>query len=176
MCDTLKQASGGVTDEAAKRLLGNLERYAVPMLAGDFSRETYQRFFPRGTVQTPIGEVKLGKNQFAKLQEKDQGKRMVLIGAMFQTLSDPVAIIKETEEGREAAVFIKSFTKQDAPTVSTVLSVVVTLESQKIAISTYKRKRREVVNKIKKADGIVFEKTDSGSRTNGEEYNSTRHQ
>jgi hypothetical protein len=164
-----------MTDTETERLVDKLECYAVHMIVGDFSRETYQRFFPRGTVQTPIGEVKLGENQFAKLQDKDQGKRTALIGAMFQTLSDPVAIIKEKEGDREADVFIKSFTKQETQEFSTVLSVVVSLENQKIVISTYKRKHREVVNKIKKADGIVFEKTNSGSLTNGEEQGSTRH-
>jgi hypothetical protein len=48
------------------------------------------------------------------------------------------------------------------------MSIVVDLDGQKIAISTYKRKRREVVNKIKLAAGIVYVKDNSGSPTNGE--------
>jgi len=38
----------------------------------------------------------------------------------------------------------------------------------RIAISTYKRKHREVIKKIKKADGIVYIKDNSGSLTNGD--------
>jgi hypothetical protein len=45
---------------------------------------------------------------------------------------------------------------------------VVNIEGDRVAISTYKRKRREVAGKIKKADGIVYVKDNSGSPTNGE--------
>jgi len=47
------------------------------------------------------------------------------------------------------------------------MSVVVTIEDTKIAISTYKRKRREVLNKIKRAGVIAYEKDYGTSRTNG---------
>jgi hypothetical protein len=133
----------------------------------EFSREEYIKTFPRGIVTTPVGEVKIGKNQFVKLAEKDGGTRRGLIGAMCQTLSDPVVIIREREGDRVADVFIKSFTRQDKK-ASLILSVVVNIEGARIAISTYKRKRREVTQKIKKADGIVYVKDNSGSITNGE--------
>jgi hypothetical protein len=48
------------------------------------------------------------------------------------------------------------------------MSVVVTIENTKVAISTYKRKRREVLSKIKKADVIAYEKDYEASRTNGD--------
>jgi len=48
-----------------------------------------------------------------------------------------------------------------------IMSVVVTIENAKIAISTYKRKRREVLNKIKRAGVIAYEKDYGTSRTNG---------
>jgi len=48
------------------------------------------------------------------------------------------------------------------------VSVVVNIQEAKIAISTYKRKRREVIKKIKKADGIVYIKDNGGSLTNGD--------
>ena len=47
------------------------------------------------------------------------------------------------------------------------MSVVVTIEDAKVVISTYKRKRREVLSKIKKADVIVYEKDYGASQTNG---------
>jgi hypothetical protein len=48
-----------------------------------------------------------------------------------------------------------------------IMSVVVTIDDAKIAISTYKRKRREVLNKIKMAGVIAYEKDYGASRTNG---------
>jgi len=149
-------------------ILEKLGSFAVPMDKREFSNEEYNRVFPRGTVATPIGEVKIGQNQFSKLAEKDGGSRRGLIGAMWQTLSDPVIIIREREKGRLADVFIKSFATEEDKRESLIVSVVVNIQNDKVAISTYKRKRREVIEKIKKADGIVYIKDNSGSPTNGE--------
>ena len=149
-------------------ILEKLVSLAVPTVKSEFTNEEYNRFFSRGTVDTPIGEVKLGKNQFTKLAEKDGGSRQGLIGAMRQTLADPVVIIRESEEERKADVFIKSFLAEENKKESLIVAVVVNIQGIKIVISTYKRKRREVVSKIKKADGIVYIKDNGGSLTNGD--------
>jgi hypothetical protein len=134
----------------------------------DFSIKEYREVFPQGTIKTPIGEVKIGKNQFTKMAEKDNGKRRGLIGAMQQTLADPIAVIQEEKDGRKAYVFIKSFKNtEDSRKPDLIISVVVTIEGAKVAISTYKRKWREVMNKIKKAGVIAYEKDYGASQTNG---------
>ncbi|WP_461248250.1 hypothetical protein, partial [Treponema sp. R6D11] len=90
----------------------------------------------------------------------DNGKRRCLIGAMRQTLADPIVIVSEEKDGRKAYLFIKSFKNiEDTQKHDFIMSVVVTIDDAKIAISTYKRKRREVLNKIKKAGVIAYEKT-----------------
>ena len=137
-------------------ILEKLASLAVPMDMHDFSKEEYKKIFPHGWIITPLGEVKIGKNQYEKLRDRDGGKRRSLIGAMRQTLSDPVTVIAETEGGRKAEVYIKSFRDEGKVGIDTVMSVVVKKDEQRVAISTYKRKPREVVNKIKKADGIVY--------------------
>jgi predicted AlkP superfamily pyrophosphatase or phosphodiesterase len=102
------------------------------------------------------------------MAEKDSGKRRCLIGAMRQTLADPIVIVPEEKDGRKAYLFIKSFKDtEDTQKPDFILSVVVTIDDAKITISTYKRKRREVLNKIKKAGVITYEKDYGTSRTNG---------
>jgi hypothetical protein len=87
---------------------------------------------------------------------------------MRQTLSDPITIIEEEKDGRKAYIFIKSFKNTEDPRKPVlIMSVVVTIEDTKVAISTYKRKRREVLSKIKKAGVIAYEKDYGASRTNG---------
>ena len=158
-----------IDQEIVNNILEKLVSLAVPMEKREFTNDEYNRVFSRGTVITPVGEVKLGKNQFSKMAEKDGGTRKSLIGAMRQTLSDPVVIIKESEGDRKADVFIKSFTaEEESKDTSLIVAVVVSIEETKVVISTYKRKRREVVNKIKKADGIVYIKDNGGSLTNEE--------
>ena len=157
-----------INNTTLENILEKLASFAVPMDERVFSNEEYNRTFPRGTVATPIGEVKIGQNQFSKLAEKDGGNRRRLIGAMRQTLSDPVVIIREKEGDRLADVFIKSFTAEEGKRESLIVSVVVDIKGGLVAISTYKRKYREVIGKIKKADGIVYIKDNGGSLTNGE--------
>jgi hypothetical protein len=159
---------GKTDNETLFRITTKLETWAVPMDVRGFTRKEYREVFPQGTVKTPIGEVKIGKNQFEKLAEKDNGKRQGLIGAMRQTLADPIAIIQEEKDGRKAHVFIKSFKSTEYPCKPDfIMSVVVTIGDTKVAITTYKRKRREVVSKIKKADVIAYEKDYGASQTNG---------
>jgi hypothetical protein len=134
----------------------------------EFSKKQYREVFPQGTVKTPIGEVKIGKNQFEKMAEKDNGKRRNLIGAMRQTLADPIVIIPEEKQGRISYLFIKSFKNmEDSQKPDFIMSVVVTIKDAKIAISTYKRKRREILSKIKRAGVITYEKGYGASQTNG---------
>jgi hypothetical protein len=105
------------------------------------------------------------KNLINKLADKDKGNRKSLIGAMRQTLSDPIVIIPEENDSRKAYIFMKSFINNEK--LSIIVSVVVSIGSDKIAISTYKRKRREIISKIKKAGVITYEKGNGASRTNG---------
>jgi ribosomal protein L10 len=147
------------------RIISKLESMAIPMDYRDFSKDEYRKVFPQGVVKTPIGEVKIGRNQFTKLAEKDNGNRKGLIGAMRQTLSDPIVIITEEAENRKAYIFLKSFNENEK--LHIIVSVVVTIDGNKVAISTYKRKRREVISKIKKAGVITYEKGYGAGSTNG---------
>ena len=146
------------------RILQKLGLHAVHMDECEFTRENYSKLFPRGTVATPIGEVKLGSNQLLKLSERH---RTGLLGAMKQTLQEPIYIIKEANEKGSAYIFIKSFINIEKPDVAVVMSAVVVIEQQMVAVSTYKRNIKEMIRKIKKADGIVYEKSDSGGVTGG---------
>ena len=137
-----------------ENILEKLASLAVPMDEREFSKEEYKNIFPDGRVKTPLGDVEIGKNQYEKLRDRDGGKRQALMGAMRQTLSDPVVVIAEAKDDKKAEVYIKSFS--DDGIMNTVMSVVVKKEGQRVSISTYKRKQREVINKIKKADGIVY--------------------
>jgi len=124
------------------RIISKLDLWAVPMDVLEFNKQKYREVFPQGTVKTPIGEVKIGKNQFEKMAEKDNGRRRCLIGAMRQTLADPIVIVPEEKDGRKAYLFIKSFRNmEDTQKSDFIMSVVVKIDNAKIAISTYKRKR-----------------------------------
>ena len=150
-----------------ENIIEKLGSLAIPMEKREFSREEYNILFPRGTVNTPLGKVKLGKSQFDKMEGRDAGGRQKLLGAMHQTLTDPIVVIQETRDTKTALVYIKTFTGGGGG-INPVISVVVTQDGENIAITTYRRKLREVRNKVKMAGSIVYEKNDGGGPTNGD--------
>jgi hypothetical protein len=48
------------TKERVSRITVKLETQALPLGFREFSREEYAKLFPKGTVETPLGIVKLG--------------------------------------------------------------------------------------------------------------------
>jgi hypothetical protein len=120
-----------------------LNSLAVPMEKVEYSRDEYNRLFPEGKIKTPDGIVQLSKDQFTKLTRKN---RQHLLGAMRQTLSDPIIILSETQNGRSAKLYIKSF-KGDG-NISFVMSVVIREGNNNVAISTGQRKKKQIEKKI----------------------------
>jgi len=124
------------------------------MLHFDFTRSNYDELFPQGIITTPIGDVKLGKNQFDKLQEK---RRENLLGVMYQTLSDPVAIIEEARKRKKALLYTKTF-KEGSEKIKTAVSVVVNIDNINVAISTHRKSLRYVLQIIKNAASVIYQK------------------
>jgi len=145
----------GNTNEKVSQVMAMLESLVLPIGTREFSKEEYEVSFPKGTIKTPLGIVKLGSHQFEKMEEK---KRKGLIAAMFFTLNDPVVILQEERENEKARIYIKSIRELGADKITYVISVVVDIDGQAIAISTGKRKRKQVVQKIKSARSFLHEK------------------
>jgi hypothetical protein len=149
-------------DLLKKRLEEKFVAMAEPMSQYEFTRENYDMLFPESKVITPIGIVKIGAHQFEKLYIN---KRQNLLGAMYQTLTDPIAIINNDDNMKKAFLFIKSF-RNDSKRIKGVLSIVIEMSNIKISISTHRRDPENILNKIKKATYLIYEKPDS-SRTAG---------
>jgi hypothetical protein len=151
--DKKKQKISNVKEQ----IIAKLEEFAVPMMEVEYSREEYNRLFPEGTVKTPLKTVKMGTDQYAKLGRKDSGGRQSYIGAVYQTLTDPIIIIKEGDDD----VYIKSFSNEKG--FSTFISVEKDKEDGRFIVTNYFRHKSEVLRKIKWADSIAYLKDDRGS-------------
>jgi hypothetical protein len=132
--------------DSIKKILAiaSLEKKAVPMMAVEYSEEEYNRLF------------KMGANQFSELGRKDDGGRQSYIGAAYQTLTDPVIVIKEGD----ADVYIKSFIRKKG--ISTFISVEKDKEDGRFIVANHMRHKDEVIKKIKWADGVVYLKDSVG--------------
>ena len=145
-------SEGGMDLNAQRtRIVESLDAMAAPMLEMEYTPENYNEYFKGGYVKTPLGIVKMGADQFAKLGRRE---RKSYIGAAYQTLTDPVVVIREGTDN----IYIKSFINNDG--VSTFVSVEKDKEDGRFVVTNYMRHKKEVEKKIKRADGIVYMKGD----------------
>ena len=136
------------TDEEVSRITAKLESMAVPMDKRIFTREEYNKLFPEGKLNTPLGEVKVGKGQFYKLAAKG---RKGLLGAMYQTLTDPAVILPEMRDGKKCRLYIKTFKKFPTDERVNIMSVVVDIAGTAVVVTTGKRRNKQIKEKIKMA-------------------------
>ena len=147
-----------------EKAIASLAKYAVPMKKVEFTKENYDRLFPGGRVNTPLGVVKMGEHQFEKLEAKGRTK---YLGAAYQTLKKPVFIVETEKDGKKYNLFIKSFCKEDKGTML-FFGVVVDIKGELISISSYPNESmKKTVNRIKNGS-ILYEKDTAsvaGTRT-----------
>lgn len=119
----------------------------------EFSIENWLSEFGKdGLVTTPIGKVKMGENQIAKLLNKNREKRFGLIRPTLQT---PDVIIEkhapaEGAERESKFLFIKTFVKPDGSRFIHFESVTVLKDGMDVSISSHeigdKALRKEMQN------------------------------
>jgi hypothetical protein len=130
----------------------------------ELSKKEYHSLFPRGMVNTPLGKVKLGFHQYEKLETKG---RKDLLGPMFQTLNDPIFVLYEEKSHEKAKIYLKSFKNPGETKIINVVSVVVDIDGQAVAISTGKRREKQIREKIRLARSILYEKQGAPGPTIG---------
>lgn len=133
-----------------------LKEVAVPLQEVDFTRENYNRLFPRNRIQTPIESVKMGENQFEKMNAKERQKLML---AAHDTLTSPDIVVSEMRktvfgDERLAHLYAKSFVIGEKE--KAVQSVVVAIDGENVSISSHERDISNIVNKIKEPDQLLY--------------------
>lgn len=146
-----KEQLAAIVMTARKTIKESLAQNAEPLVEVDFSKANYDRLFPRAIVQTPVETVKLGENQFEKLDARDR-KRFLL--ATFQTLATPDLVIDEEREGKHSHNYIKSFVFDEK--TKTIQDVVVNINGENVSITAHPRDINNIVNKIKMPDQLVY--------------------
>ena len=109
------------------------------------------QFGEDGRVVTPIGEVKMGENQFAKLMRQDrEGK----LGMVKPTLETPDVIIEDASEAKDgdvaerksSYVFVKAFKKADGSRYYYFTSVTVSKDGKEVVISNQEKRKNAIAN------------------------------
>jgi hypothetical protein len=115
-------------------------------------------FGPSKTVATPVGDVKIGENQFDKLLAKG---RLEYAGLVKPTLQDPLVVFevpdeREGVERKSVQVFIKPFAKESG--LLTFAGISVSKDGLEVMISAHGLDDSKVL-KMMKAGKVLFKAT-----------------
>ena len=148
-----------LTHEEAISLIARMEERADVAPEIDLTIENWDTLFGEsGIVNTPIGEVKMGENQFAKLMRQGrEGK----LGMIKPTLEHPHAIVEDASEAKgdkvteraSSYVFIRSFKKADGSRYYYFTSVTVSNDGKEVVISNQEKSKKRISNLLQ--NGVI---------------------
>lgn len=125
----------------------------------DLTIENWNAQFGAGTVNTPIGEVKMGENQFAKLMRKGRNGKL---GMIKPTLENPDVIVEDASEAKHgneterasSYVFIRSFKKADGSRFYHFTSITVSKNGKEVVISNQEKSRNKILRLLQEGKVI----------------------
>ena len=158
-----KDGGGSVSsnNETLEQLKAELKQslidMAVPRMKVAYTTENFKKLFGEwNRVNTPGGRVTVPFSQFEKLEMEN---RKGWLGAMYQTITDPVFIIQASPEKK---LYVKTFTPERAGVI-TFLSVIIDKDNSQFNITNHEKPLNNILNKIKKADDVVYKKATNTS-------------
>ena len=157
-----EQSGGDSQEEVTKRNSHLTEKEAVDFIAqmelgADIAQEIPltienwdKEFGEDGIVSTPIGDVKMGENQFTKLMRVGRNGKL---GMIKPTLEYPDAIVEENSKAKEGMhterpssfIFIKSFRKSDGTRYYYFTSITVSVDGKEVVVSNQEKSRNRIL-------------------------------
>ena len=146
-----------LSDEEADLLISAMEQNAEAMPAIELTPDNWvAEFGQNGTVSTPIGDVKMGDNQLAKLFLK---KRTREFGMIKPTLVNPDVIIEKTSvadnaERNTKLLFVKTFKDESGQKYVHFENVTVQKGGLEVSISSHIVDKSAIRKEL--ANGVVI--------------------
>lgn len=138
-----------LTDKEATELIERMEATAEIAPTIELTPENWIAHFGEdGTVETPIGIVKMGENQYFKMARQGrEGK----LGMVKPTLKNPDVVVEDfrpasdgTSERDTSYVFVKTFNKEDGSRYYYFTSVTVRKDGREVVISNQERSDKRI--------------------------------
>ncbi len=149
-----------LTADEAQNLIADMEIIADVAPEIELTIENWDALFGEsGIVNTPIGEVKMGENQFAKLMRQGrEGK----LGMIKPTLENPHVIIEEASEAKEgdrterasSYIFVRSFKKADGSRFYYFTSITVSKDGKEVVVSNQEKSRNKILRLLQEGNVI----------------------
>lgn len=169
--EEVESATEGLTSEDADNLLSAMEARAEAAPDIELTPTNWvEQFGEDGMVETPIGKVKMGENQIAKLFSKGRSSQF---GMIRPTLTEPDVVVEvpsslteETNNDVErptSLLFIKAFLKNDGSKVYYFKSVTVKKDGLEVSVSSHLDRKKRVEDALIK--GKLLYRFDGGAQT-----------
>lgn len=143
---------GTLNREEAITLIAQMEERAEVAPQIELTIENWDALFNEGTqIPTPVGDVKMGENQFAKLMRQGRNGKL---GMLKPTLENPDFIVEDKSEAKEgditergsSYVFVKTFHKADGSRYYYFTSVTVRKDGREVVISNQEKRKSKILD------------------------------
>ena len=143
---------GTLNREEAITLIAQMEERAEVAPQIELTIENWDALFDEGTqIPTPVGDVKMGENQFAKLMRQGRNGKL---GMLKPTLENPDFIVEDKSEAKEgditergnSYVFVKTFHKADGSRYYYFTSVTVRKDGREVVISNQEKRKSKILD------------------------------
>ena len=158
-----------LTHDEAISLIAEMEEHAEVAPEIELTIENWDaQFGEDGRVATPIGEVKMGENQFTKLMRQGrEGK----LGMIKPTLEMPDVIIEDASEAKNgdvaerksSYVFVKAFKKADGSRYYYFTSITVSKDGKEVVVSSQEKSRNRLLRLM--TEGKILWRTPKDATT-----------
>ena len=158
----------GLSEDEADKLLTLMEDNVAEIPNLELNPSNWiSQFGEDGKVETPVGQVKMGENQIAKLFEKG---RSTQFGMIKPTLESPQVIIEVpsvanngNSERNSSLLFVKTFMGKNGNKVYYFKSVTVRKDGLEVSVSSHYDRAKRVKDALKK--GKLLYRFDGGAQT-----------
>ena len=159
---------GTLNREEAITLIAQMEERAEVAPQIELTIENWDALFDEGTqIPTPVGDVKMGENQFAKLMRQGRNGKL---GMLKPTLENPDFIVEDKSEAKEgditergsSYVFVKTFHKADGSRYYYFTSVTVRKDGREVVISNQEKRKSKILDLLLNSK-LVWKRADDVS-------------
>ena len=138
-----------MSEVEAKSFVERMQEFSETAVEIELTPENWiEQFGEDGIVSTPIGEVKMGENQYFKLAQ--QGRKGKL-GMVKPTLENPDIIVEDNRPAKDgnqerdySYVFVKTFVNKDGERYYHFTSVTVQKDGKEVVISNQERRPNRI--------------------------------
>ena len=157
-----------LSEEEAEALVSEMEAAAGRAPEKELTPAAWRvEFGDDGTVETPLGRVKLGENQISKLFSKGREKSF---GMIRPTLETPQIIIEEPsssadgeEERGSSYLFVRAFTLKNGEKVYFFKSVTIKKDGLEVSVSNHLDRAKRIKESLKR--GKLLYRNIGGAQT-----------